>query len=111
MTCPEFMDNIRYSTKEGIFIDADYLSDMYWRIVQVLHVPAAHFWHALTLHRAQEEIKKEEAAKFPFANKKGYLELKLGPFYARRWIVLSDGNLIVCKSATNVRAVRRCTFC
>ncbi len=33
----------------------------------------------------QEEIKKEEAAKYPFANKKGYLELKMGPFYARRW--------------------------
>lgn len=54
---------------------------MYWRIVQ-------------------EEIKKEENAKYPFASKKGYLELKLGPFWAKRWLVLSEGRLIVCKSAT-----------
>ncbi len=80
-TCQEFLDNIRYSTKEGIFIDNDYLTDMYWRIVQ-------------------EEIKKEENAKYPFASKKGYLELKLGPFWAKRWLVLCEGRLIVCKSAT-----------
>lgn len=101
MSCQQFLDNIRYSTKEGIFIDNDYLSDMYWRIVN-------------------EELKKEENAKFPFASKKvpdsrpslsclwslisspkGYLELKMGPFWAKRWVILNEGKLIVCKSSTH----------
>ena len=79
MTCQEFLDNIRYSTKEGIFIDNDYLTDMYWRIVN-------------------EEIKMQDAARYPFASKKGILELRLGPFWAKRWIVLCEGKLIICKS-------------
>ncbi len=79
MTCQEFLDNIRYSTKEGIFIDNDYLTDMYWRI-------------------ANEEIKMQDAARYPFASKKGFLDLRLGPFWAKRWIVLSEGKLIICKS-------------
>lgn len=53
MSCQEFLDNIRYSTKEGIFIDHDYLSDMYYRIVN-------------------EEIKMQDAARYPFASKKGF---------------------------------------
>ncbi len=79
MSCQEFLDNIRYSTKEGIFIDNDYLSDMYYRIVN-------------------EEIKMQDAARYPFASKKGFLEVRLGPFWAKRWIILSEGKLVICKS-------------
>lgn len=79
MSCQEFLDNIRYSTKEGIFIDNDYLSDMYYRIVN-------------------EEIKMQDAARYPFASKKGFLEVRLGPFWVKRWIILSEGKLVICKS-------------
>jgi hypothetical protein len=79
MSCQEFLDNIRYSTKEGIFIDNDYLSDMYYRIVN-------------------EEIRMQDAARYPFASKKGFLEVRLGPFWAKRWIILSEGKLVICKS-------------
>ena len=82
MSCQEFLDNIRYSTKEGIFIDNNYLTDMYWRIVN-------------------EEIKMQQDARFPFSSKKGYLELRMGPFWAKRWVVLDEGKLIICKSATH----------
>ncbi len=82
MTCQEFLDNIRFSTKEGIFIDNDYLTDMYWRIVN-------------------EEIKMQDAARYPFASKKGFLDLRIGPFWAKRWIVLTEGKLVICKSVSH----------
>ena len=93
MTCQQFINNLNGSIPSDNPLPQDYLEDMYHRIVN-------------------DEIKMKENVNFPFAVKKGYLEVKSKSKIAslstsrwtKKWCVVEGKHLYMLKTPSDKQA-------